>query len=322
MEELKKGEFEMVSLLLPLLLRLLTCASVGGEAQDRPPADGLEKTTSGEGLEGPGATGIFLQTNSSRHLAMVGTTAVLHCHTGDIGESVVSWIRRRDYHLLTVGQHAYSSDERFQVRYVKQDNDWQLHLRYVQVRDAGEYECQVSSHPATSLFSTLKVVEPTAEILGGPEKYIRRGSSLRLVCLLRHYETPPDYVFWYNGERKMINYDQQVTVETNSTCSVLTIQDVQFSDNGRYACHPANAQPASILIHVLNGGETPAAIHSPAARAAHPCLPLLLLLLLLLRLANLSHQVVVVRDAQHRIRRMRTYRQEPLSPCREICPSV
>ncbi|ROT74034.1 putative limbic system-associated membrane protein precursor [Penaeus vannamei] len=234
----------MVSLLLPLLLRLLTCASVGGEAQDRPPADGLEKTTSGEGLEGPGATGIFLQTNSSRHLAMVGTTAVLHCHTGDIGESVVSWIRRRDYHLLTVGQHAYSSDERFQVRYVKQDNDWQLHLRYVQVRDAGEYECQVSSHPATSLFSTLKVVEPTAEILGGPEKYIRRGSSLRLVCLLRHYETPPDYVFWYNGERKMINYDQQVGPPL---CSLLEVKEKEEPMNRAIQRLPISTHERGLL---------------------------------------------------------------------------
>lgn len=42
----------------------------------------------------------------------------------------VSWIRRRDYHLLTVGSQAYSSDERFQVRYVKQDNFSQTQVTY------------------------------------------------------------------------------------------------------------------------------------------------------------------------------------------------
>lgn len=36
--------------------------------------------------------------------------------------------------------------------------DWQLHIRYVQVRDDGVYECQVSSHPPVSLFATLRVL--------------------------------------------------------------------------------------------------------------------------------------------------------------------
>ena len=33
----------------------------------------------------------------------------------------VSWVRRRDYHLLTVGVVVYSSDQRFSVRYVKHE---------------------------------------------------------------------------------------------------------------------------------------------------------------------------------------------------------
>lgn len=31
----------------------------------------------------------------------------------------VSWIRRKDYHLLTVGKNTYSSDERFTVAHTK-----------------------------------------------------------------------------------------------------------------------------------------------------------------------------------------------------------
>jgi hypothetical protein len=42
----------------------------------------------------------------------------------------VSWIRRKDYHLLTVGLATYSSDDRFLVE----------HVRHLQVYIAAFYE--------------------------------------------------------------------------------------------------------------------------------------------------------------------------------------
>nr|XP_027211033.1 uncharacterized protein LOC113804376 [Penaeus vannamei] len=168
---------------LPSLLPVMTTTLVGPaeeQAEDRPT---------------PRA--VFTLQNNTELRSQVGTTAVLHCMAEHVGENLVSWIRRRDYHLLTVGTHLYSSDDRFQVRYIKEKNDWQLHIRYVQVRDDGAYECQVSSHPPVSLFATLRVLVSCAErvaqavpvlpgslsllfsckatgseILGGPEKYI------------------------------------------------------------------------------------------------------------------------------------------------------
>ncbi|XP_042218606.1 uncharacterized protein LOC121863813 [Homarus americanus] len=86
--------------------------------------------------------------------------------------------------------------------------DWQLHIRYVQVRDAGAYECQVSSHPPTSLFVHLEVVEAEAEILGAPEKHVKLGSTLRLVCIMHHTTEALSYVFWYRGN-EMINYESE-----------------------------------------------------------------------------------------------------------------
>jgi len=55
----------------------------------------------------------------------------------------VSWIRRRDWHILTSGLFTYTNDERFQVVHTEGGDDWNLQIKYVQKRDNGTYECQV-----------------------------------------------------------------------------------------------------------------------------------------------------------------------------------
>ena len=70
----------------------------------------------------------------------------------------VSWIRHRDIHILTVGSYTYTSDQRFQATYHKDTEDWTLHIKWAQKRDAGMYECQISTQPVRSFFVNLDVV--------------------------------------------------------------------------------------------------------------------------------------------------------------------
>ena len=70
----------------------------------------------------------------------------------------VSWIRHRDIHLLTVGRYTYTTDQRFKAIHQPQTEDWMLQIKYPQHRDAGIYECQVSSTPHISHFIHLDVV--------------------------------------------------------------------------------------------------------------------------------------------------------------------
>lgn len=72
--------------------------------------------------------------------------------------SQVSWIRHRDLHILTVGGYTYTSDQRFQATHSANTDDWTLHIKWAQQRDAGVYECQVSTQPVRSFFVTLHVV--------------------------------------------------------------------------------------------------------------------------------------------------------------------
>lgn len=56
----------------------------------------------------------------------------------------ISWVRRRDWHILSSGVFTYTNDERFQILHAEGSDDWTLQIKYVQKRDNGTYECQVS----------------------------------------------------------------------------------------------------------------------------------------------------------------------------------
>ncbi|CAG9137057.1 unnamed protein product [Plutella xylostella] len=103
----------------------------------------------------------------------------------------VSWIRKRDLHILTVGVHTYSSDARFAALHADGSDEWTLRVSPAQPRDSGAYECQVSTEPKISLSFRLTVVVSKAEILSGPELFVRAGSDINLTCLTKHAPDPP-----------------------------------------------------------------------------------------------------------------------------------
>ncbi|XP_026289000.1 zwei Ig domain protein zig-8-like [Frankliniella occidentalis] len=203
--------------------------------------------------------------------ALLGKTAFLNCRVRRLGNKTVSWVRHRDTHLLTVGLYTYTNDQRFRAQHGSGD-DWVLQLKYPQHRDAGTYECQVSTTPHMSHLVNLTVVEPSSEILGGPDLYIDRGSTINLTCIVLNSPEPPAYVIW-NHNDAIISYDSPrggvsvVTEKGVTTESFLLIQSARPSDSGRYTCNPSNAQAKGINVHVLNG-EHPAAMQH-AGQAHH-----------------------------------------------------
>lgn len=70
----------------------------------------------------------------------------------------VSWIRGRDLRILTVGRYTYTSDLRFESLHTEDSSEWTLRIRSVQLRDQGNYECQITTKPIRTFTVFLKVV--------------------------------------------------------------------------------------------------------------------------------------------------------------------
>ncbi|CAB0035504.1 unnamed protein product, partial [Trichogramma brassicae] len=70
----------------------------------------------------------------------------------------VSWMRKRDMHILSVGILMYTSDLRFQVIHPEKSDNWTLQIKSPQKRDSGIYECQVSTEPKMYLNYSLNVI--------------------------------------------------------------------------------------------------------------------------------------------------------------------
>ncbi|XP_067143603.1 zwei Ig domain protein zig-8-like [Centruroides vittatus] len=200
--------------------------------------------------------------------AQVGQTAYLHCIVGSLGDRTVSWIRLRDFHLLTVALYTYTSDDRFHPIHRQYSNDWMLQIKFSQPSDEGLYECQISADPSISHYVYLSIVVPKAKIPGASDLYVKAGSDINLTCIISQSPEPPSFVFWYHDNR-MINYDSSkgdTTVQKASgdtAISRLTIRDAQPEDSGNYTCGPSNADATSILVHVLRG-EKQAAVQNDA----------------------------------------------------------
>ena len=66
----------------------------------------------------------------------------------------MSWIRRRDWSILSSGNSAFTKDARFSLLHRPGDSDWTLIIKYLQERDEGTYVCQVRIDLIKKLFRT------------------------------------------------------------------------------------------------------------------------------------------------------------------------
>ncbi|KAI8117938.1 Zwei Ig domain protein zig-8 [Lucilia cuprina] len=140
------------------------------------------------------------------------TEAIIKCRVDRLDDKSVSWIRKRDLHILTVGTATYTSDKRFQVTESKDSREWTLHVKSPQARDSGIYECQVNTEPKISMAFQLNVIEisPDAKavITGPADLHFKVGSAIILTCIV-HQPSVKDIgpIYWYRGEYMITPFD-------------------------------------------------------------------------------------------------------------------
>ncbi|XP_053641227.1 interference hedgehog [Cherax quadricarinatus] len=268
----------LLKLLIPFLGAALVVVSVGDAARSqRVVVAGMEEQ--GSHLSLRSSQPYFVYQESLNVTGLLGKTAVLNCRVKNIGNNTVSWIRHRDIHLLTVGGFTYTSDARVSARHVDGSEDWLLLVHYLQERDAGQYECQISTTPPHSHFVHLTVVEPETVIEGPAEVYINTGSRLALTCSVLYSPEPPAFIFWYHND-KLVSYERgrgEVVVSTEGgggggvveawtevgvvSSSHLLVQVVQQRHSGVYRCSPANSRSKHVTVHVIAGDQPAAIVH-------------------------------------------------------------
>ncbi|KAI9561479.1 defective proboscis extension response [Daphnia sinensis] len=166
-------------------------------------------------------------------------------------------------------------------------SEWTLRIRSTEAKDAGLYECQVSTEPKISKIYRLHVVVSKASILGSAELFVKKGSDINLTCVTvtEEHQPPsqnapmgvnktPHYFTWHhNGQ--VLNYSARggmsVTTDTIDGQSRLLLARAGPRDSGNYTCVPGpGAAPASVTVHVLNGEQPAAMQRDNAACLATP----------------------------------------------------
>ncbi|XP_059350876.1 uncharacterized protein LOC130687470 isoform X2 [Daphnia carinata] len=220
-----------------------------------------------------------LETNVT---ASLGQTAFLRCRLKN-SQHQVTWIRIRDWHILTSGVLTYTADARFRVKHSETEaSEWTLEIKFLQKRDEGTYYCQIPTRTGAVVHAFhLHVASPQAVILGGQVSHVDiLTPSLTLVCIVDNTPDPPQVIFWYHngtllkdgkypesggpGSSGLIS--SHLTLTPSRTMSMLTLQHIQHIHSGNYTCRAPNADPDTTQLFVTQRHEQAAVHRSSCAR--------------------------------------------------------
>ncbi|ESP05604.1 hypothetical protein LOTGIDRAFT_102200 [Lottia gigantea] len=186
----------------------------------------------------------------------VGELAVLECVVDNLGDKKVVW--RKGSKLITVGSNTFVEDARIQIEHPARSNQWNLLIKQVQFKDAGVYECQISSKVRhLRYYVTLLVKGKNIQISGA--RFVNRGERIILTCNATGREHPPDDLDWFrNGDKLSTNFAQKIYIRKKvnlglkTIFSRLEIRDAKLLDAGSYVCRTSDLQVTSTRINVLN----------------------------------------------------------------------
>ncbi|XP_045104491.1 contactin-5-like [Portunus trituberculatus] len=221
--------------------------------------------------------------NTPTHIVTaVGADVNLTCGVRMLGDRQVSWIRKRDLHVLTTNTFTYTTESRFNAVHVNNSPYWVLSVTQAELNDSGVYECQVAAQPKIYKQFQLDVVVPKATILGSRAVFMKAGSDLNVTCRITGATEQAAPVTWYHTNpttRSSNNVVQelnsgnrggvQLVTDRRAGTSWLLVTQATWRDAGNYTCAPDHATPASVVVHVLDE-ESPAAMQPHLQAGSSP----------------------------------------------------
>ena len=93
--------------------------------------------------------------------------------------------------------------------YISQDGitNRLLQNAYKPLVSANSYKSIVYPHKQNYIMANFRlkyffsfVTEPSTEILGGPDVYIDKGSTINLTCVISYSPEPPAYILWNHND--------------------------------------------------------------------------------------------------------------------------
>ncbi|XP_046806273.1 mucin-5AC [Lucilia cuprina] len=209
--------------------------------------------------------------------SQAGTHAYLPCNVKQLVKKPISWLRVRDGHILTVDQTTFIADQRFQSIFTTNPERWSLQIKYVQLKDAGIYECQVSTEPKASAIIYLHVVEPKTELIGAPTRHVKAGSQVKLLCIISQALEPPLFINWFYNQKQIYLHNRKgwhteierielppetTTTTTTTTSTTTTTTTTAAPTTTTSTSVPSLSSSSSTLSStsssMLNGSETSA----------------------------------------------------------------
>lgn len=209
----------------------------------------------------------YFDATSERNVtSFVGQVTHLHCTVKDIGDRTVSWIRKSDLHVLTSDVLTFTGDQRFSAHHASDSNSWALQIKYTQLRDAGEYQCQVNTEPkiSFSVFLTVKEAEARIDSPSNKEVHVKQRSKVKLTCVVdlgSGSGADSTAVFWYLDGQALDWLGQtgpgrgvRVTERRGrQLISTLVIERADMHHAGKFTCAPSYAKPDTVTLHVIDG---------------------------------------------------------------------
>ncbi|XP_034939196.1 lachesin-like isoform X2 [Chelonus insularis] len=194
------------------------------------------------------------------------------CLVEHLGGYRVGWVKADTKAIQAIHDHVITHNPRVLVSH-SDHSMWNLHIKGVQLEDAGLYMCQINTDPMKSQTGMLSIEVPpdfvTEETSG--DVMVSEGSQVKLTC--RAKGKPDPRVIWKREDNKTIVIREPVISASGQKSKVSSVSEyhgeelrltkISRHDMGAYLCIASNGVPPAISKRITINVHFPPVIHVP-----------------------------------------------------------